>query len=194
LPNWAARPRSVWHAQARRYIVFFDLYHARPRICGRNYTEGNFRTRMSVDIAKQLDRAKRYVEKNRLDDAIEAYQAVLATFPNHLESMQSLGDLYTMQNRPDRAAVYYGILFDRFTAPREEPKALALYTRFLKPQPQPPERVARYALLLQKQNRFEESIEQYQSAALAFEQGGKGDEALECRTWLLARRATHNGG
>ncbi len=139
---------------------------------------------MSVDIAKQLDRAKRYVEKNRLDDAIEAYQSVLASFPNHLESMQSLGDLYTMQNRPDRAAVYYGILFDRFTAPREEPKALALYTRFLKPQPQPPERVARYALLLQKQNRFEESIEQFMSAALSFELGGKGNEAVECLTRL----------
>ena len=135
---------------------------------------------MSVDIVKLLDRAKRFVEKNRLDDAIEAYQAVLASFPNHLESIQSLGDLYTMQNRPDRAAVYYGMLFDRFTAPREEPKALALYAHFLKPHQQPPERVARYALLLQKQNRPEEAIEQYMSAALAFELTGKGDDALTC--------------
>src|ERR1700686_3061778 len=135
---------------------------------------------MSVDIVKQLDRAKRFVEKNRLDDAIEAYQSVLSTFPNHLESIQSLGDLHTMQNRPDRAAVYYGLLFDRFTAPREEPKALALYARFLKAQQQPPERVARYALLLQKQNRAEEAIEQFTSAAIAFELTGKGEEALAC--------------
>ena len=91
-----------------------------------------------------------------------------------------MGDLYTLQNRPDRAAVYYGMLFDRFTAPREEPKALALYARFLKPHQQPPERVARYALLLQKQNRTEEAIEQFMSAALAFELSGKGDEALAC--------------
>ena len=74
----------------------------------------------------------------------------------------------------DRAAVYYGMLFDRFTAPREEPKALALYTRFLKPHQQPPERVARYALLLQKQNRAEEAIEQFTSAAMAFELSRKG--------------------
>src|ERR1700681_4043539 len=135
---------------------------------------------MSVDIVKQLDRAKRFVEKNRLDDAIEAYQSVLTAFPNHLESIQSLGDLYTLQNRSDRAAMYYGILFDRFTAPREEPKALALYARFLKPHQQPPERVARYALLLQKQNRVEEATEQFMSAALAFELGGKGEDALAC--------------
>src|SRR5579863_6966044 len=135
---------------------------------------------MSVDIVKQLDRAKRYVEKNRLDDAIEAYQSVLTSFPNHLESIQSLGDLYTRQNRHDRAAVYYGMLFDRFTAPREEPKALALYTRFLKSQQQPAERVARYALLLQKQGRTEDAIEQFTSAALAHELSGKGEDALTC--------------
>lgn len=135
---------------------------------------------MTVDIVKQLDRAKRYVEKKRFEEAIEAYQSVLAESPNHIESMQALGDLLTLQNQLDRAAVYYGMLFDRFTTPREEPKALALYTRFLKPHPQPPERVARYAHLLQKQNRSEEAIEQFLSAARAFELSGKGEESLAC--------------
>jgi diguanylate cyclase (GGDEF)-like protein len=135
---------------------------------------------MSVDIVKQLDRAKRFVEKNRIDEAIEAYQEVLAAAPNHMDSLQSLGDLNTMQNRPERAALYYGMLFDRFTGPREEPKALALYTRFLKSHQQPPERVSRYALLLQKQNRTEEAIEQFMAAALAYELSEKGDDALAC--------------
>jgi len=135
---------------------------------------------MSVDIIKQLERAKRYVEKSQLEDAIAAYQSVLTAAPNHLESIQALGDLYTRLNQTERAAFYYGTLFDRFTTPREEPKALALYTRFLKPYQQPPERVSRYALLLQKQNRAEEAIEQFTSAAMAFELGGKGDEALTC--------------
>src|SRR5579863_3306799 len=135
---------------------------------------------MSVDIVKQLDKAKRFVEKGRIDEAIEAYQSALTAVPNHLESIQSLGDLFTMQNRFDRAAIYYGMLFDRFTAPREELKALALYTRFLKSHQQPPERVARYALLLQKQNRTEEAIEQFTSAAFAYEMSGKGEDALAC--------------
>ena len=135
---------------------------------------------MSVDIVKQLEKAKRFVEKSRIDEAIEAYQSVLAASPDHLEAMQSLGDLFTKQNKPDRAAIYYGMLFDHFTAPKEEPKALALYGRFLKPHQQPPERVARYALLLQKQNRVEEATEQFMSAALAFELGGKGEDALAC--------------
>jgi diguanylate cyclase (GGDEF)-like protein len=135
---------------------------------------------MSVDIVKQLEKAKRFVEKGRTEEAIEAYQSVLSAVPNHLESIQSMGDLFTMQKRPDRAAVYYGMLFDRLTAPREEPKAVALYVRFLKPHQQPPERVARFALLLQKQNRMEEAIEQFTSAALAYELSGKGEDALAC--------------
>ena len=135
---------------------------------------------MSVDIAKQLEKAKRFVEKGRIEEAIEAYQSALSDAPNHLESMQSLGDLFTMQKRPDRAAVYYGMLFDRLTAPREEPKAVALYVRFLKPHQQPPERVARFALLLQKQNRTDEAIEQFMSAAIAYELSDKGDDALAC--------------
>jgi diguanylate cyclase (GGDEF)-like protein len=135
---------------------------------------------MSVDIVKQLDKAKRFVEKSRIDEAIEAYQSVLSAVPNHLESIQSLGDLFTMQKRPDRAAVYYGMLFDRLTTPREEPKAVALYVRFLKLHQQPPERVARFALLLQKQNRTDEAIEQFTSAALAYELSGKEEDALAC--------------
>jgi tetratricopeptide (TPR) repeat protein len=133
---------------------------------------------MSVDIVKQLDRAKRFIEKNRIEEAMEAYHSVLDAVPNHLESLQALGDLYSRQNQSDRAATYYGLLFDRLVSSGEEAKALALYSRFLKQQQQPPERVARYALLLQKQNRIEEAIEQYLTAAMAFELGGKGEEAL----------------
>jgi len=135
---------------------------------------------MSVDIVKQLEKAKRFIEKNRIEDAIQTYQEILSATPSHLESIQSLGDLHTIQNRPERAAVYYGMLFDRFTAPREEAKALALYAHFLKQHQQPPERVARYALLLQKQNRTDESIEQFMAAAFAFELSSKGEDALAC--------------
>ena len=164
----------------QRYIVVFVLANVDPRVRGRNFTEETVRARMSVDIVKQLEKAQRFVEKSRIDEAIEAYQEILLAVPNHLESLQSLGDLCTMQKRPDRAAAYYGMLFDRLTAPREEPKAVALYVRFLKPHQQPPERVSRFALLLQKQNRSEEAIEQFTSAALAYELGGKGDDALAC--------------
>ncbi|MFY9585536.1 MAG: tetratricopeptide repeat protein [Candidatus Acidiferrales bacterium] len=135
---------------------------------------------MAVDVAKQLDRAKRYLEKNKLQDAVEAYQAVLEAWPAQQEAMQALGDLHTRLNEPERAALYYGLLFDRLTDLGEEPKATALYAHFLRHVQQPPARMARYALLLQRQNKDEEAIEQYIAAAEEFQTRHKEEEALAC--------------
>src|ERR1700756_4555610 len=121
---------------------------------------------MAVDVSKHLDRAKRFLEKNRLEDAIAAYKAALDEAPQHQEATQALGDLYARANKPDRASEYYGLLFDMLVEPRDESKALAIYNRFLRAaSPQPPERIARYAFLQQKQNRNDEAMEQYSKAA-----------------------------
>jgi diguanylate cyclase (GGDEF)-like protein len=137
---------------------------------------------MAADVSKHLERAKRFLEKNRLEDAIEAYLAALDESPQHQEATQALGDLYTRAEKPERAAVYYGSLFDMLVDPRDETKALALYNRFLRssPVPQPPERIARYAFLQQRQNRGEEAIEQYGKAAELFTLEGRGEDALFC--------------
>src|SRR5579862_1669519 len=137
---------------------------------------------MAADVSKHLERAKRFLEKNRVEDAIEAYLAVLGDAPQHQEATQALGDLYTRLDKQDRAAVYYGMLFDLLIDPREETKALAIYNRFLRsgPVPQPPERIARYAFLQQRQNRSDEAIEQYTKAAELFTAAGRGEDALFC--------------
>src|SRR5689334_3240022 len=136
--------------------------------------------RMTVDVSKQLDRAKRHLEKNKLEDAAEAYESVLSEMPGHSEALQALGDLYTRLSQTDRAVKYYNMLFDRFFEMHEENKALAIYTRALKGIQQPPERMARYGLLLQKQNRPDEAIEQYSFASEVFLARGNQEAALDC--------------
>lgn len=135
-----------------------------------------------ADVNKNLERAKKFLEKNRFEDAIEAYLSVLADAPQNVEAAQMLGDLYTRMDMPDRAAVYYGHLFELLVDPKDESKALAIFNRFLKNSvsPQPPERIARYAFLQQKQNHPEEAIEQYGKAAELFAQAGRAEDALFC--------------
>ncbi len=135
-----------------------------------------------ADVNKQLERAKKFLEKNRTEDAIDAYLAVLEEAPSHPEATQALGDLYARQEQPERAAVYYGMFFDLLIDPKEESKALAIYNRFLKnlSANQPPERIARYAFLLQKQNRTVEASEQYGKAAELFTLAGRDEDALFC--------------
>ncbi len=135
---------------------------------------------MAVDINKQLDRAKRFLERSRFEDAIEAYQSVLAESPGHLEALQSLADTFTHMGQTDRAATYYATLFDRLFEAREENKALAIYARALKGVQQPPERMTRYALLLQKQSRTDEAMEQFALASELLLARGKQEAALEC--------------
>lgn len=135
---------------------------------------------MPVDVSKELDRARRHLERNKLEDAAEAYESVLGEMPGNSEALQALGDLYTRLSRTDRAVKYYNMLFDRFFETREENKALAIYTRALKGIQQPPERLARYALLLQKQNRADEAIEQYSFASELYLARGNQGAALDC--------------
>src|SRR6266852_3576625 len=138
--------------------------------------------RMAADVSKHLDRAKRFLEKNRVEDAIEAYLAVLDEAPQHQEATQALGDLYARMDQPDRAAVYYGLLFDLLVEPKDETKALAIYNRFLRAGHghQPPERIARYAFLQQRQNHPDEAIEQYTKAAELFTTASRDEDALFC--------------
>jgi diguanylate cyclase (GGDEF)-like protein len=137
---------------------------------------------MAGDVEKNLDRAKRFLEKNRVEDAIAAYLAVIGEVPQHQEATQALGDLYARTEQRDLAAVHYGLLFDMLVDPRDENKALAIYNRFLRNGTvhQPPERIARYAFLQQKQNRSEEAMEQYTRAAELFTAAGREEDALFC--------------
>ena len=137
---------------------------------------------MAADVTKNLERAKKFLEKNRVEDAIEAYLSVLEGAPQHLEATRALGDLYTRLDQPDRALIYYGYLFELLVEPKDETKALAIYNRFLRnsPTPQPPERIARYAFLQQKQNHPEEAIGQYTKAAEIFNEAGRVEDALFC--------------
>ena len=137
---------------------------------------------MAADVNKNLERAKNFLEKNRIEDAIDAYLGILDEAPAHPEATQALGDLYARQDQPDRAAVYYGMFFDLLIDPKDESKALAIYNRFLKNSAthQPPERIARYAFLQQKQNRTDEASEQYGKAAELFTAAGREEDALFC--------------
>lgn len=135
---------------------------------------------MAQDVSRHLDRARRYLEKNKLRDAVAEYQAVLEQRPSHQEAVQALADLYVRLDEPLRAAHYYGMQFDRLVEAGDTAKAAAIFIRFLKPIPQPPERLAQFAFLLQRQNKINEAIEQYAAAAERFREKRNSAQAFDC--------------
>jgi tetratricopeptide (TPR) repeat protein len=135
---------------------------------------------MASDIQKHLERARRSVEKNKLREAVSEYEAVLGESPTHSEAVQGLADIHTRLNEPELAAQYFGIQFDRLLDLGDAAKASAIFGRFLRPYQQPPDRLMRYATLLQKQNHASEAIEQFGAAADLFLEEQRGVEALAC--------------
>jgi diguanylate cyclase (GGDEF)-like protein len=135
---------------------------------------------MAQDTNKHLERARRSLEKNKLREAVTEYQAVLDEAPANSEALQALADIYTRLNEPALAAQYYGIQFDRLVEGGDGAKASAVFLRFLRPYPQPADRLMRYGTLLQKQNRASEAIEQFSIAAGLFQEEQRGIEALAC--------------
>ncbi|MGD1211936.1 MAG: tetratricopeptide repeat protein [Candidatus Acidiferrales bacterium] len=135
---------------------------------------------MASDINKHLDRGRRSLEKNKLREAVTEYQAVLDEAPGQQEALQALADIYTRLNEPALAAQYYGAQFDRLIEAGDAAKASAIFARFLRSVPQPPDRLMRYGALLQRQNRPPEAIEQFGTAAELFLQHQRDIDALAC--------------
>jgi diguanylate cyclase (GGDEF)-like protein len=135
---------------------------------------------MAPDINKHLERARKSLEKNKLREAVTEYEAVLNELPAHNEALQALADIHIRLNEPDQAALYYGIQFDRHVEASDAAKASAIFARFLRQFPQPADRLMRYGMLLQKQNRPGEAIEQYTAAAQGYQQERRDIEALAC--------------
>jgi diguanylate cyclase (GGDEF)-like protein len=135
---------------------------------------------MPQDITKHLERARRSLEKNKLREAAAEYQAVLEAVPINQEAVQALADIHSRLEEPEIAAQYYALQFDRLVDLGDSVKAAAIFTRVLRTYPQPPERLMRYAGLLQRQNRAAEAIEQYGIAAELFLQQHRDIEALAC--------------
>src|ERR1700733_12321373 len=135
---------------------------------------------MASDIQKRLERARRSLEKNKLREAVSEYEAVLDESPSHSEAVQGLADVHTRLNEPEQAAQYFGIQFDRLLDGGDAAKASAIFGRFLRPYPQPPDRLMRYGTLLQKQNHASEAIEQFTMAATLYQGEHRGIEELAC--------------
>jgi diguanylate cyclase (GGDEF)-like protein len=135
---------------------------------------------MNQDVAKHLDRARRHLEKNKLQDAIAEYHATLDASPNHSEAIQMLSELYVRVGDLVQAANFYGLQFDRLAESGDVARTSAIFTRYLKAYPQPPARLARYAFLLQKQNKTADAIEYYSSAAQKFQDQNDLKSEFEC--------------
>lgn len=135
---------------------------------------------MNQDITKHLDRARKHLEKNKLQDAIAEYQSIIEISSGQPEAVQMLADLYARTGDLVQAGHFFGLQFDKLVESGDTARASAIFTRHLKTYPQPASRLARYAFVLQKQNKTPEAIEFYSTAAQQFRDQNDLKSEFEC--------------
>ena len=130
------------------------------------------------DISKRLEKAEKYLQKNRLNAAIEEYLAAWKEDPANDTVAEIVGDLYVRQNQAERALECYGHLFDKHTERNDGSKAILLFRKMAKLGEKDPARMLTLARFQEKQ-RPEEAQESYRVAAQTFLERGAQDKALE---------------
>ena len=137
------------------------------------------------DITKRLEKAEKYLQKNRLDAAIEQYLAAWKEDPHDDEVAEIAADLYVRQNHKNRALECYGYLFDKHTERNDGSKAILVFRKMGKLGEQDPDRMLTVARFQEKQ-RPEEAQESYRVAAQTFLERGDQGKALEALRGLAA--------
>ena len=137
------------------------------------------------DISKRLEKAEKYLQKNRVDAAIEEYLTAWKEDPANDAVAEIVADLYVRQNHKNRALECYGYLFDKHTERNDGSKAILVFRKMAKLGEQDPDRMLTVARFQEKQ-RPEEAQESYRVVAQTFLERGDQSKALEALRGLAA--------
>jgi tetratricopeptide (TPR) repeat protein len=90
---------------------------------------------LAIDRESSLRRAEKLLRQGRLDGAIAEYLRVVEEQPNDWNTANLLGDLFVRAGQLERALAQYTRIADHFAVEGFLPKAIALYRKILKLQP-----------------------------------------------------------
>jgi tetratricopeptide (TPR) repeat protein len=139
------------------------------------------------DIARHLEKAEKYLQKGRQDDALREFFEVLREDPAH-ETAARAADLALTLGHRTEAATLLRQLLERQLASNAE-TAAATYRKLLKLAPIPPTQTEQVARLLQKTS-GRESIELYLSAVNSYAESGRTAEALSAMDVVVTMAPT----
>jgi pilus assembly protein FimV len=90
---------------------------------------------VSIDKAKALKAAQKYLARGQLDRAIVEYEKIVGSDPTDSRSLLKLGDIYTRQGDPRGAAATYRKVATQYADQGFFLKAMAVYKQILKLDP-----------------------------------------------------------
>jgi len=133
---------------------------------------------MSFDKAKAMRNAERYVAQGKIRSAISEYRSVVENDPRDIATLNMLGDLYAKSSEKREAVDCYLQVADHYNTQGFAQKAIAIYNKVSRIQPDSIEVSAKLAELHKIKGSLAEARAHYTTLAEHYEKKGRRLEAL----------------
>ncbi len=141
------------------------------------------------DIAKHLEKAEKYLQRGKLEGALEEYLLVLDDQPSNQAVRQTAADLCVTLNRAADAARLFSHLFDAQTATGDTTRATLTYKKLLRVGKPSLQQMLQYAHLQERTNK-REALEAYTNLGREYRAVNKKEELLDVYRRISALEPT----
>ena len=133
---------------------------------------------MTFDKAKAMRSAERYVAQGKIRSAINEYRSVLDNDPRDIATLNMLGDLYAKSAEKRDAVECYFQVAEHYSTQGFSQKAIAIYNKISRIQPESIEVSAKLAELHKVKGSLAEARAHYTTLAEHYQKNGRRLEAL----------------
>ncbi len=133
---------------------------------------------MSIDRAKALKAAQKYLAKGQIDRAIVEYEKMVASDPGDARSLLKLGDLYTRTGDNKGAISTYRKVAQQYAQQGFFLKAVAVYKQILKLDPGDLKATESLGEMYEMLSLTSDALSTFEQVADAYANSGKPDQAL----------------
>ncbi len=133
---------------------------------------------MSFDKGKTMRSAERYLAQGKIHSAISEYEQVVRHDPKDFNTLNMLGDLHIKNSAANKAIEYYTKVAEHYGNLGFAKKAIAIYNKVLRLQPNSVEVISKLAQFYHVQGSVAEARNHYKNLAATYEKKGQQTEAL----------------
>lgn len=133
---------------------------------------------MSFDKTKAMRNAERYLSQGKIRSAISEYKLIVENDPKDFSTLNMLGDLHVKNSEKKEAVMCFTRVAEHYAKQGFAQKAIAIYNKISRLQPDSLEVSARLAELYQSKGSIAEARSHYVALADQFQRVGKKMEAL----------------
>ena len=141
------------------------------------------------DIAKHLEKAEKYLQRGKLEGALEEYLQVLDEQPSNQTVRQTAADLCVTLNRMSDAATMFSHLFDQQTAVSDNARAALTYKKLVRVGKPSLQQMLQYAHLQERTNK-REALDAYINLGKEYRAVNKKEDLLEVYRRISALEPT----